>query len=256
MSARKLLASAVLDGLKVAGIREFDERMKQDMIAQAIADMGLSEDDAENLEEEDEEIEEPGKDPGEERPDPKNPPSREKSPESPDKNQSSIFNPEPPSKQDDNDEIEEPSKPRGQPVRDVTAKVDLDVEDIAFSINTIRSGKSLRDAETGKRVYEYYKSLDDSERVALHKLLRGLAQVIVGGVDAEQAIDPSDEPRPVHMNVDSEEGDSGVKVKRSQLSRKSRGQEDMTPPARTVPGANESRERLKKMIRDLVGDMT
>ena len=55
----------------------------------------------------------------------------------------------------------------------------------------LRSGKSTKDPDIKKKLSGYFDGLDPGERQALFILLSGLSQILAGGVDGEEAPDPS-----------------------------------------------------------------
>ena len=78
-------------------------------------------------------------------------------------------------------------------------KGDVKLDDVIEKLNTIRSGKSFKDSLVTQRFEEYFGGLDDAEKVAMFTFLKGIAQIVTGEVDAEQAAEPSDKPADVKM---------------------------------------------------------
>lgn len=71
-----------------------------------------------------------------------------------------------------------------------------DIKDVTFDqvitlMNMMRSGKSARDPRTKDSLKDYFKGLNSGERQALFVLLSGLAQILAGGVEGENAPDPA-----------------------------------------------------------------
>jgi len=92
------------------------------------------------------------------------------------------------------DEEKDPMKrgPRREPKRPETGS-EVTLQTILGDINQIRSGKSLKDPEVRGNLDDYFKGLSNPERMALSEFLEGLTDVIVKGMPADQAEDPSDE---------------------------------------------------------------
>ena len=67
-------------------------------------------------------------------------------------------------------------------------------------LNSIRSGRSLRDSSVKDRFERYIADLDDNEKIALFKFLKGIGQIITGDLEPERAIEPNDPPEKIHMH--------------------------------------------------------
>jgi len=92
----------------------------------------------------------------------------------------------------DEEEAEEPEAEKGEePKEDEDQKIDLDIpaeikfQDIRKQIDQIRSGKSLKDAETKLELVDYYDNLDEPERIALYKFLVSISKVLTKDVDGD-----------------------------------------------------------------------
>lgn len=72
-------------------------------------------------------------------------------------------------------------------------------DDIVSKLNTIRSGKSFKDDAIATRLEEYIESLSKAEKTALFAFLKGLAQIVTGEMEPEEAADPSNPPAQVTM---------------------------------------------------------
>lgn len=79
------------------------------------------------------------------------------------------------------------------------AKGEISSEDVVDKLNTIRSGKSFKDSAISGRLKEYVDSLSKAEKVALLAFLKGIAQIVTGEFEADQAVDPGDDPADVSM---------------------------------------------------------
>jgi hypothetical protein len=76
---------------------------------------------------------------------------------------------------------------------------DVDLDQIIEKLNTIRSGKSFKDSLVQQRFNKYFEGLQDAEKVALFAFLKGIAQIVTGEVEPDEAIEPSDKPADVSM---------------------------------------------------------
>lgn len=79
-----------------------------------------------------------------------------------------------------------PADPAPQPSEPVT------VDDIIEKINTIRSGKSIKDDDVHRELDEYVMQFSEDEKTALSAFLEGLGQILTSGIDSANASDPGD----------------------------------------------------------------
>lgn len=78
------------------------------------------------------------------------------------------------------------------------------------AINTLRSGKSLKDSGVKKQAADYYDKLSESERKALLVFLEALSEIISGQTQGKDAQDPSDPPVSISFSPqEEEEGSEG-----------------------------------------------
>ena len=70
---------------------------------------------------------------------------------------------------------------------------EVDLKNILYSINQIRSGRSLKDRDVRDNLDDYFNKLSPVERLALSEFLEGLSDVIVDGVPAADAESPDEE---------------------------------------------------------------
>tara|TARA_Y100000592_G_scaffold72198_1_gene112319 strand:- start:223 stop:879 length:657 start_codon:yes stop_codon:yes gene_type:complete len=105
------------------------------------------------------------------------------------------------------------------------------LSNILYDINQIRSGRSLRDPDVRDNLEDYFNRLTNPERMALSEFLEGLTDVIVKGVPAEDAEDPSDEVKMTEpeasSNTEEAEAEEEVEVEEKTVEKPA---EDLTPP--------------------------
>lgn len=127
-------------------------------------------------------------------------------------------------------------------------------------VNTIRSGRSLRDKEIREELKSYFKGLSDEEQIALHAFLDGIAQVLTAGIEGSEAEEPSEPPHNVSMTSnDGGSRDSSFKKKGKKSKKASRkaplgkksGLEDTSPPIDV--GRKQRTESVRKRLRELMG---
>jgi len=103
-------------------------------------------------------------------------------------------------KEDTGDEAAETIKPE-KPVKIKHEKVpDITAKSIKNVIDSIRSGKSLKDKETMGALKEYFQKLNGPERIALFAFLKGLDKIL-GKQSAEGPI-PHEKPYDIDMEQD------------------------------------------------------
>lgn len=119
-------------------------------------------------------------------------------------------------------------------------KGDVKLDDVVEKLNTIRSGKSFKDSLVTQRFEEYFGSLSDAEKVAMFSFFKGVAQIVTGETEPEQAAQPSDKPADVKMQKGPEKQQKQVKPNVVKSPNKSPGDtvekpkstsgEDTSPP--------------------------
>jgi hypothetical protein len=82
-----------------------------------------------------------------------------------------------------------PANPSGQPPAE---RKPITVDDIIERINTVRSGKSIKDADVRRELDEYVNQFNEDEKTALLAFLEGLGQILTSGIDSTNAADPAD----------------------------------------------------------------
>lgn len=65
-------------------------------------------------------------------------------------------------------------------------------DQIVTLLNLMRSGRSTKDPAIRAQMQDYYKGLNSGERQAMFVLLSGLTQILAGGVEGDEAPDPSE----------------------------------------------------------------
>lgn len=66
-----------------------------------------------------------------------------------------------------------------------------DVKHVLMMLNMMRSGKSLKKADTKRQLQDYYATLNAGEKQALFATISGLTQILAAGVPGRSAVDPS-----------------------------------------------------------------
>lgn len=87
----------------------------------------------------------------------------------------------------------------------------VSLDNVVDKLNTIRSGKSFKDSLVTQRFNEYFNSLSDAEKVAMFAFLKGIAQIVTGEIEPEQATEPSDDPASIKMKKTTNGSDEKTK---------------------------------------------
>lgn len=90
-------------------------------------------------------------------------------------------------------------------------KGNVKLDDIVNKLNTIRSGKSFKDSVVTQRFNEYFESLSEAEQTAMFAFLKGIAQIVTGEIEPEQAAEPSDDPSNVKMTKGNQDQKKTIK---------------------------------------------
>jgi len=160
----------------------------------------------------------------------------------------------PPPTDDDTDQAEPEAEPAEEPAPSEESVTFTMIRD---KLNTIRSGRSLRDRDIKDELKSYVMKLDGEERGALHAFLDGIGQILTAGIDSEDAQEPSDDPYDIEMkkrdgeDAEAEPTKSTKSVKKPVDRKKQRGLEDTTAPIQV--GKTAKTESIRRKIRELMG---
>ena len=92
---------------------------------------------------------------------------------------------------------------------EVLKKNKISIDNITEKINSIRSGRSVKDEKVFSKLSEYFNSLSDSEKTALFVFLKALSQIFSTEIDSKDIIDPSDKPPSLKIKrTDPVQGDA------------------------------------------------
>lgn len=120
---------------------------------------------------------------------------------------------------------------------DKLATADIETPDIIEKINSIRSGKSFKDATVADHMEKYVNSLDAAEKTALLAFLKAIGEIVVA--DQQATTDPSAAPAEVAMKKDEPKGKEVHHIKPNVITKQikqekpegsQKGLEDTTPP--------------------------
>lgn len=117
---------------------------------------------------------------------------------------------------------------------------EVKTKDAIDMLNSIRSGKSFKDEKVAASFDEYFNSLSGSEQKAMKAFLKGIAQIVTGGIPGNQATEPGGDAK-VQMEPKPEpvQGEKVKKVKPNVIKgggkKSGGGEEDTTGPAPITP---------------------
>ncbi len=113
--------------------------------------------------------------------------------------------------------------------------------DIVDLLNTMRSGKTLKDEEVRKNFQAYFDALSGSERVALFSFTQAIADIIAGENTPE---DIKNQPQPEDMGVEISKDDEPSKqtTKKAKKAKGKENKDDASAPIVVGEAANKSKE--------------
>lgn len=213
-------------------LADYQERQRQFQLVQQLNDLTSAPDDSEPDEEEpveEEDESEPGDD------------AAAAAPEEPAAEPAEEPAEEPPV-DDQEDPVEDPDDEE-ETVDKITYGM------IKDKLNTIRSGKSLKDEEIRTELKSYFKKLSDEERISLHTFLSAIAGILTSGIEGEVADEPSNPPHDVQMSRD-QETEPAPEMSKVVHKRRRPGGEDTSPP---IQVGRQNTESIRRHVRTLMG---
>ena len=157
---------------------------------------------------------------------------------------------------DEAEDVEPEPEPEQEPAAEPEENITFTM--IRDKLNTIRSGRSLRDRDIKDELKSYVMKLDGEERGALHAFLNGIGQILTAGIESDDAEEPSDDPYDIEMEKRDGEDDEATPtkstkpVKKPVDRKKQRGLEDTTAPIQV--GKTAKTESFRRRIRELMGN--
>ena len=123
---------------------------------------------------------------------------------------------------------------------------------VISAINSLRSGRSLRDASVKQQALDYYDRLDSGERKVLLLFLNSLSDILTGEVEGSAAIDPSDPPYSATISMGGEEESQAEPedLEAPTEEEEEEEEEDTTPPIRV--DESQDMTMLRRKIRRLM----
>lgn len=119
----------------------------------------------------------------------------------------------------------------------------MEADDVTKMLNIIRAGKSLKDPDVQKRFDVWFGALTPPEKIALKGFLDGIAQIISGDIEAEDASRPSAAPYNVEMGANPKEKPRKLQKKSVKIDQDAAGI-DSPIIVGEVNSANELKKRM------------
>lgn len=157
----------------------------------------------------------------------------------------------------DADQVEK--EPAGAPDEPAAGHKNITFSMIKDRLNTLRSGRSLRDKEIRQNLKTYFKELSDDEQKKLHSFLDNVAKILTAGIEAsddnEQDYDDEDEDEEVSDEKSEPEPEPKEKERRKsepapQPVGSGTGVEDTSPPIDV--GRKQRVESLRRHVKNLM----
>ena len=140
------------------------------------------------------------------------------------------------------DQEPEVSADEGETESKEPKKDDVTFFKIRDELNTIRSGRSLKDKELRSELEQYVDRLDPDEKRVLHTFLKAIGNIMTDAVSGTDARDPSDPP--TNLKVSQQKSQNAKSEKQSAPE-----DEDTTPPIKV---GTQQTENIRKKIQKLM----
>ncbi len=166
------------------------------------------------------------------------------------------FSAEEPSEEPADQPAEEPESEK-EPVTASDPEVAGDDFAVSFdsiitAINTLRSGRSLKDKEVKLGVSQYYDRLSEEERMVMYTFLGALSKILTGAIDGSEAQDPGDSPLNFNITTADQEADKEAEADTQdiapdteQIPDEDDEGEDITPPIELAESQKVAALRMK-----------
>jgi len=171
---------------------------------------------------------------------------------------SGMFEDEPPALEEpDEEEPDEEEHVESEEQQETGEDFAVSFDSIVTAINTLRSGRSLKDKEVKSGVSKYYDRLSEPERMVLYTFLGALSKILTGAITGEEAQDPSDDPLSFIITTKDEEADEEAAADADTIAPTADAEEeeeeveDTSPPIDVV-AENQNKERLREKVRLLM----
>lgn len=70
-------------------------------------------------------------------------------------------------------------------------KGQITIDMVIEKLNSVRSGRSFKDDNIYTQMSSYFNDLNDNEKLALYAFLKGIAQIVTGEIQGQQAMEPN-----------------------------------------------------------------
>jgi hypothetical protein len=154
--------------------------------------------------------------------------------------------------QEESEEVEEeetveqaPSEETPQKEKSAKPAEDITFFKIRDELNTIRSGKSLKDKELRSELEQYVGRLDDAEKRVLHTFLASIGNIMTDVVSGTDAKDPSEPPTSLKVSKEKQ----AKSVDNSDADPQPAEDEDTSPPIKVgVQQTEHLRQKIQKLM--------
>ena len=154
--------------------------------------------------------------------------------------------------QEESEEVEEeetveqaPSEETPQKEKSAKPAEDITFFKIRDELNTIRSGKSLKDKELRSELEQYVGRLDDAEKRVLHTFLASIGNIMTDVVSGTDAKDPSEPPTSLKVSKEKQ----AKPVDNSDADPQPAEDEDTSPPIKVgVQQTEHLRQKIQKLM--------
>ena len=179
-------------------------------------------------------------------------PKKSKDSEDQDEGEEAEKKDEPVEASEEGEEVEVGVEEAEPSVLSVEELEEIDIDAVIDQLNSMRSGKSLKDEEVRMQLSDYYEGLSGGEKKSLFAFLQGLSDIMSGGIQG------ADAPKPATYKIRTSGGEQAAEEKSSEeevvvtaSGSKDSEEEEITPivvgeRADTLPERRRLRELMKR----------
>ena len=124
---------------------------------------------------------------------------------------------------------------------------EIDIDAVIDQLNSMRSGKSLKDEEVRLQLSDYYEGLSSGEKKSLFAFLQGLSDIMSGGIEGADAPKPATYKIRTSSSEPEEKKEKTAKV--AVAASGDKDEEEITP---IVVGEHADKRTERKRLRELM----
>jgi len=123
---------------------------------------------------------------------------------------------------------------------------EIDIDAVIDQLNSMRSGKSLKDEEVRLQLSDYYEGLSSGEKKSLFAFLQGLSDIMSGGIEG------ADAPKPATYKIRTSSSEPEKKKEKESVVATASGDKDEEEITPIVVGEHADKRAERKRLRELM----